>query len=110
MSEMEGDETPPPIILVSPRFRPVSIRNVAKVTMKLGSLVFIRIQPLMKPMASDTTNARPTPTQTLVLKYQLNMDAVRAELMTATPVDRSNSPPIISNETPTAIIPMVELP
>ena len=48
----------PPIRRVRPRFRPVSIRNVARVTMKLGSLVFIRIQPLMNPMARDTSKAR----------------------------------------------------
>jgi hypothetical protein len=50
MLEMDGEETPPPISRVRPRFRPVNIRNVARVTMKLGSLVFMRIQPLMKPM------------------------------------------------------------
>ncbi len=64
----------------------------------------------MKPMARDTTRARTTPTQTFVLKYQLNIDAVSAEEITATPVERSNSPPIISKDTPTAMIPMVELP
>ena len=78
--------------------------------MKLGSLVFIRIQPLMKPMARETSRARTTPTQTFVLKYQLNIDAVSAEEITATPVERSNSPPIISSDTPTAMIPIVELP
>ena len=30
-------------------------------------------------------------------------------MITATPADRSNSPPIISSATPTAMIPMVEL-
>src|SRR5918994_6483331 len=110
MSEMDGEDTPPPIMRVRPRFRPVSIRNVARVTIKLGSLVFIRIQPLMYPMPSETTRARITPTQTFMLRYQLNIDAVRAELMTATPVERSNSPPIISRDTPTAMMPMVELP
>ena len=76
--------------------------------MKLGSLVFTRIQPLMKPMARETTRARATPTQTFSEKYHANIDAVRAELITATPVERSNSPPIISRETPTAMMPMVE--
>src|SRR6478752_3464372 len=98
MAEIEGEDTPPPIRRVRPRFRPVNMRKVASVTMKLGSLVFIRIQPLMKPMAKDTSSARTTPTHTLVVKYQLNIDAVNAELITATPVERSNSPPIISND------------
>src|SRR6188472_1312277 len=61
-------------------------------------------------MPRDTTKAKPTPTQTFVLKYQLNIDAVSAELITATPVERSNSPPIISKDTPTAMIPIVEEP
>ena len=78
--------------------------------MKDGSLVFIRIQPLMNPTDKDTTRARRTPTQTFVLKYQLNSDAVSAEVITATPVERSNSPPIISKDTPTAMIPIVEDP
>ncbi len=47
MLEIDGEDTEPPIMRVRPRFRPVSIRKVARVTMKLGSLVFIRIQPLM---------------------------------------------------------------
>ena len=34
--------------------------------------------------------------------------AASAEVTTATPEDRSNSPPIISSATPTATIPMVE--
>ena len=62
----------------------------------------------MKPMDKETTRARPTPTQTFVVKYQLNSDAVSAEVITATPVERSNSPPIISKDTPTAMIPIVE--
>ena len=37
------------------------------------------------------------------------MDAHRAELVTATPADRSNSPPIISSATGAAIRPKVEL-
>src|SRR6476661_4537536 len=110
MFEIEGEDTEPPISRVRPRFRPVSIRNVARVTMKLGSLVLIRIHPLMKPMPSETIRARPTPTHTLVLKYQLNREAVSAELITATPVERSNSPPIISSDTPTAMMPIVEDP
>src|SRR6478609_1438430 len=110
MVEIEGEDTEPPISRVRPRFRPVSIRNVARVTMKEGSLVLIRIQPLMNPTDKDTTRARPTPTQTFVVKYQLNSDAVSAEVITATPVERSNSPPIISKDTPTAMIPIVEDP
>ena len=34
--------------------------------------------------------------------------ATSAEVTTATPADRSNSPPIINSATPTATIPIVE--
>lgn len=78
--------------------------------MKEGSLVLTRIHPLMKPTASETASARMTPIQTLVLKYQEKSEAVSAEEITATPVERSNSPPIISRDTPTAMMPMVEDP
>ena len=64
----------------------------------------------MKPMPRETTRARATPTQTFSEKYHANMEAVRAEVITATPVERSNSPPIISRDTPTAMMPMVEDP
>src|SRR4029078_12676061 len=93
--EIDGGHPAPPISRVRARFRPVSIRNVARVTMKLGSFVLIRIQPLMKPFPSDTTSARTTPTHAFIEKFQLNSEAVSAELITATPVERSNSPPII---------------
>src|SRR6476620_11258171 len=109
-SETEGVATAPPIMRVRPRLSPASMRNEARVTIKLGSFVLTRIHPLMNPMPRDTTSAKATPTQTLVLKYQENMDADRAEVMTATPVERSNSPPIISRATPTAMMPIVELP
>src|ERR671926_851582 len=94
ISEMEGVATAPPIMRVRPRLSPASIRNVARVTMKLGSLVLTRIQPLRNPIPRDTTRAKATPTQTFTPKNQLNIDAERADVMTATPVERSNSPPI----------------
>jgi hypothetical protein len=37
------------------------------------------------------------------------MPAQSADVVTATPQDRSNSPPIISSATPTATMPIVEL-
>ncbi len=36
------------------------------------------------------------------------MEAASAAVMTDTPADRSNSPPIMSSETPTATIPIAE--
>ena len=78
--------------------------------MKEGSLVRISSQPLISPIASEVSRAMPTPTQTLTAKNQLNIEAASAEVITATPVERSNSPPIISRDTPTTMIPMVEAP
>src|SRR6185437_16188737 len=108
--EIDGEDTDPPISRVRARFRPVSIRNVASVTMKDGSFVLTRIQPLMKPIVRDTSSAITTPTHAFIEKYQLNREAVSAEEITATPVERSNSPPIINSDTPTAMIPIVEDP
>src|SRR5207244_3332217 len=83
----------------------------ARATRMIQMTTVIRTStPLTNPMPRDTTSAKATPTQMFVLKYQENMDAERAEVMTATPVERSNSPPIISKATPTAMMPIVELP
>src|SRR5690625_7351517 len=70
----------------------------------------MQITTLRYPSQIQTTSAPPTPTHTLVTKNQVNMEAVIPLEITATPVERSNSPPIISRETPTAMIPMVEAP
>lgn len=55
------------ISLVKPRFRPVSIRNVPSVMMKLGSLVRVSMKPLNAPMASVTSSDTKTPTQTFAV-------------------------------------------
>ncbi|CAM5564786.1 hypothetical protein SCYAM73S_02830 [Streptomyces cyaneofuscatus] len=67
MSPMALVETVPLISLVKPRFRPVSIRNVPSVMMKLGSLVRVSMKPLNAPMASVTSSDTRTPTQTLAV-------------------------------------------
>src|SRR5437868_447909 len=59
-------------------------------------------------MPSETTSATSTPTHTLSESWKQVSAAVRAEVTTDTPADRSNSPPIINRATPTATIPMVE--
>src|SRR5699024_935531 len=110
MSEIGRVDTLPPIRRVRARFSPASIRNIAKVTMNEGRRVLMKMTPLMNPMPREKASATATPTHTLVTKNQVNMEAVIPLEITATPVDRSNSPPIISNETPTAMIPMVEAP
>ncbi len=67
MSAMVLVETEPLISFVKPRFRPVSIRKVPSVMMKLGSLVRVSMNPLKKPMARVTSRDTPTPTHTLAV-------------------------------------------
>src|SRR5437763_10629775 len=95
----------PVICLVRARFSPRSMKKVPSVTRKLGMPVFTTRYPLMKPMASATTRETTTPTHMLAVNWYENIDATRAELVTATPADRSNSPPIISSATATAGMP-----
>ena len=58
-------------------------------------------------MPSDSSRAKATPTQTLPAISVANIEAASDEVVTATPADRSNSPPIISSATATAGIPSV---
>ncbi len=76
--------------------------------MKLGSLVRTSMTPLNAPSASVTSSDTPTPTQVLAVIWKLSIDEISAELVTITPADRSNSPPIISSATGTAMMPIVE--
>src|SRR5918912_3387337 len=109
-SLMEFEETPPATIRVTARFTPWSTKNVPRVTRKLGRPVTWSRYPLNAPIARETTSAMRTPTQTLRLKYQAVWAAVSADVVTATPADRSNSPPIMSSATATAMMPMVDEP
>src|SRR3954465_123087 len=110
MSLIEFDETPPATIRVTARFTPWRTKNVPRVTRKLGRPVLCSSQPLNAPIARETTSAISTPTQTLRLKYQAVRAAVSPEVVTATPADRSNSPPIMSSATATAMMPIVDEP
>src|SRR5918911_2498197 len=109
-SLIEFEETPPATIRVTARFTPWSTKNVPRVTRKLGRPVVWSSQPLNAPIASENTSAMKTPAQTLRLKYQAVWAAVSADVVTATPDDRSNSPPIMSSATATAMMPMVDGP
>ncbi len=108
MSLMSSVATLPVTSLVTARLTPWRPRKVPRVTRKLGSPVRTIIQPLNAPMARDSTSATSTPTQTFMVSWKLIMAAVSAELITATPADRSNSPPIISSATGSAMMPMVD--
>src|SRR3954465_14592135 len=92
----------PVISFVTARLRPRSMKNVPSVTRKLGMPVRTTRKPLMKPTRSATTSETSTPTHMLAVNWKLIIEATRAELTTATPADRSNSPPIMSRATATA--------
>ncbi len=78
--------------------------------MKLGRPVFMTSTPLMKP----TRRARPSDTRMaaqMLRPYSVvstpTMSPVKPVMA---PADRSNSPPIISSATATAMMPIVEAP
>src|SRR6478735_2361455 len=63
-------------------------------------------------MVNDDENtfcADPAPAHKFRCRLYANIDAASELVVTATPDDRSNSPPIINNATAHAIIPIVEL-
>src|ERR1700744_185182 len=103
--EMSGLATWLVMVWVSAMLIPWSMKNVPRVTRKDGIPVLTTIQPLTNPMPRENTSAISTPTQAFVVNHQANRDAHSAELVTATPADRSNSPPIISSATGVAIRP-----
>ena len=105
MLEMSGLATWLVMVRVSARFSPSSMKNVPRVTRKLGMPVRVTIQPLMNPTSSAITSATATPTHTFTVNSKLNKDAASAAVMTATPAERSNSPPIMSSAIGVAIRP-----
>src|SRR4051812_23986797 len=94
--------------LVSPRFRPCSIRKVPSVMMKLGSPVRVTSQPLPKPIARASTSDAPMASQMSTPPWTATIPTVSAVVPVITPADRSKCPPIISSATATAMIPSVE--
>ena len=57
-----GDATAPTMVLVNARFSPWSMKNMPRVTRKLGMPVRTTIQPFRNPIASATASATITPT------------------------------------------------
>ncbi len=84
------------------------MKNEPSVTMKLGRAVLITRRPLRNPMvnakASDATMASHTfqPASEASIPIRRPADPVMA------PADKSNSPPIISRATATAMMPSVD--
>src|SRR5918998_2626480 len=62
----------------------------------------------MNPIPRATIRDSSTPTHIFSDSWKVIRAAHSAEVTTATPEDRSNSPPIISSATPTATMPIVE--
>src|SRR3954467_15746760 len=62
----------------------------------------------MNPIPRATIRERNTPTHMFRLSWEVTRAAASAAVITDTPEDRSNSPPIISSATPTATIPIVD--
>src|SRR3954454_23331929 len=59
-------------------------------------------------MASAMSRLTMTPTHMFRLNWKQIIADASAVVVTATPADRSNSPPIISSATPTATMPIVD--
>ena len=108
MPEMSSVATLPVISLVMAMLSPCSIRKEPSVTRKLGSLVFTSSQPLTAPSASAKASEKTAPTHRLPATCVAKIEAASEIEVTATPADRSNSPPIINNATATAGMPIVE--
>ena len=99
--------TLPVMSLVMAMLSPCSIRKVPRVTRKLCSLVRIRSKPFNAPIPREKKKAKTTPAQRLPATWVANIEAASEEVVTATPAERSNSPPIIKSATATAGMPMV---
>src|SRR3954452_5100700 len=106
--EMSGVDTDPVTSLVTPRLAPCSTKNVPSVIRKLGMPVRITRYPFRKPIARQNTSESAAPTHRLIPNHQQNMELTSPAVVTMTPAERSNSPPIINMPTPTATMPMVE--
>ena len=76
--------------------------------MKEGSPVVTTNQPLVKPMAAAKRNVRKMDGQTPMLYSVISRPANRPDEPIMTPLERSNSPPIISSATAIAMMPYVE--
>ena len=86
------------------------MRNVPSVTMKLGSRVRITSRPLSEAdAAAPTTSAASIATQTFqaAAGWRGSTRISAGRCRSSRPADRSNSPPIISSATATAMMPSV---
>src|SRR4051812_25652458 len=94
--------------LVPARSMPWSTKNVPRVTMKLGSRVRMTSHPLRKPTTRASASDTRIATQMLRPYSVVRMPTTSPVKPVMAPADRSNSPPIISIATATAMIPIVD--
>src|SRR5437016_5742487 len=73
--------------------------------MKLGSPVLITSQPLTQPSAIPIANANSTASHTGQPQYRHGIASIMPAKPIIEPIDRSNSPPIISSAAPTEMMP-----
>ena len=76
--------------------------------MKLGSFVFITMKPLKRPTQAAKANVTMIAGHMLKPHSVVSRPSSRPVVPVITPADRSNSPPIISSATTTAMMPSVE--
>ena len=96
--------------LVPARSMPCRTKNVPSVTMKLGSPVFITRMPLIAPIPSASASETRIAAQMLRPYSVVSTPTTRPVKPVMAPADRSNSPPIMSSATATAMMPIVEAP
>ena len=85
------------------------MKRALSVIKKLGIPDFVTSHPLKKPINKLMSNASAMLTNRFMPTCTARIDVLIEAVTTATPDDRSNSPPIINRATLTAITPMVAL-
>ena len=96
----------PPVAIFSPtRDRPRRMNRDANVTINDGRRVLITIWPLNTPTAAATSSVTAIARRKGICRIDRATPKVRPAKATIEPIDRSNSPPIISRAAPMAKMP-----
>src|SRR6218665_3441192 len=96
----------PPVAHLSPtRLRPRNMNKKASVTMKLGKPVLMTIQAFTQPITATTSSVSKTASTSGSSKMTIAVEKIRPAKAIIDPIDRSNSPPIISKAAPNARMP-----
>src|SRR6266550_1130282 len=95
----------PVSLSVPAAFTPWRTKNVASVTMKLGSFVLTTVIPLINPITTPNSRTSAIAGQTFMSWNVVRYPSSSPELPIITPAERANSPPIINSATGTATMP-----